>query len=183
MGKEDARKKDGTFDKGNTLYRLRKNPGKDKSYTVDEAYDKANNYFEWCDDNPIIKMVTMNTKFGVKKTDEEYNRPYTLEGLCIYMDITTNTFRNWEKQESEIQKRNDLDEEKKKELLESASAYLRFCTRVREIIRNQKYEGAVTGIFKENIIIRDLGYADKQAHTVVVEQPFFPDVEYPDAKH
>jgi hypothetical protein len=41
-------------------------------------------------------------------------------------------------------------------------------TRIEEIIRTLKYEGAVVGAFNANIISRDLGLADKKEHSGVV---------------
>ena len=62
-------------------------------------------------------------------------RPFTIGGFCNYIDITIETFSQWCKSD-------DLSD---------------ISTRIRQIIRNQKFEGAASGFFNANIIARDLG--------------------------
>ena len=74
-------------------------------------------------------------------------------GLCNFIDLAISNFKEYEKRED----------------------YQAVTTRVRQIIYNQKFEGAASGFLNANIIARDLGLADKQSHSHVVEQPLFPD--------
>ncbi len=70
--------------------------------------------------------------------------PYTLKSLCIFLDISSETWCTWRKD------RNDLSE---------------VITRVDDIIQDQKFTGAACGLYNHNIIARDLGLADKKEHT------------------
>ena len=43
-----------------------------------------------------------------------------------------------------------------------SKGYLEVTTRIRQIVYNQKFEGAASGFLNPNIIARDLGMVDKQ---------------------
>ena len=74
-------------------------------------------------------------------------RPFTLKGLCNFLEICANTFKNYEK-----------DKE-----------YATICTRIQQIIYNQKFEGAASGFLNANIISRDLGLANKESVEVTAD--------------
>lgn len=121
-------------------YRVKSNTGRDTEYTPESFLEKANEYFQWCEDNPleaqeIVKYRDSHTKDTVSKL-----RPFTIEGFAIYADICTKTFYNYE----------------------SRPEFLHIVTRIKEIIRNQKFEGAASGFFNPSIIARDLGLRDNQ---------------------
>lgn len=145
--------------KGNFYYKLRQKDGRDKIFKTPAALTKAcNEYFQWCQDNPLMETVPMKIKVSRDKEkivlqEVPKMRPFTLEGLCNFIEISVDGFK----------------------LYEERKDYIGVTTRVREIIRKQKFEGAASGFLNANIIARDLGLADKQSHTHTVEQPLFPD--------
>lgn len=49
------------------------------------------------------------------------------------------------------------------------------CNRIRAIINQSKFDGAAVGIYNANLIIRDLGLAEKVEAGISVEQPLFGD--------
>lgn len=117
------------------------NPGRDKTFaTPEELWGKACEYFQWCDEHPIIQ------KDWVGKDADEVERekpvPYTLDGLCFYLGITDDTLRNYGK-------------EKGYEL------YFGVYTRIMQVVRAQKFTGAAVGLFNASIIARDLGLSEK----------------------
>lgn len=125
---------------GNQYYLLRSKDGRDKEYTPEKLLQTANEYFQWCLDNPlkeeqIVKYRDTYEKVGVNKM-----RPFTLQGFCNYAEIMKNTFLNYEK---------DKD-------------FLHVTTRIRGIIENHQLEGAASGFLNPNIIARKLGLADKK---------------------
>lgn len=150
--------------KGNKYWKLRSTYGRTKKYTPEEVFNLANKYFEYCINNPLkeevivnrpwteIKYVTIKNDKGEDKTVERKithpfsrthlnkMRPFTIHGLCNYMEISIVTFRDYASQE----------------------AYSSVTTQVKQVIYNQKFEGASAGFFNTNIIARDLGLADKQ---------------------
>lgn len=66
-------------------------------------------------------------------------RAMTVSGLCIFLDISQQAW-------GEYRDRDGFGE---------------VTSRVDEIIRTQKFEGASAGLLNANIIARDLGLADK----------------------
>ena len=147
--------------KGNFYYQLRNKNGRDKIFKTPRALLKScNEYFQWCQNNPLMETVPMKIKVSRDKEkivlqEVPKMRAYTIQGLCNFIDIAVSTFQEYEKREG----------------------FSAVTTRVREIIYKQKFEGAASGFLNANIIARDLGLADKQDHNVVFEQPLFPDEE------
>ena len=145
--------------KGNNYYQLRSKNGRDKQFKTPRALQKAcNEYFQWCLDNPLMETVPMKIKVSRDKEkivlqEVPKMRPFTLHGLCNFIDLSVEGFKKYEDRQD----------------------FVAVTTRAREIIYKQKFEGAASGFLNANIIARDLGLADKQSHTVQMEQPLFPD--------
>ena len=112
-----------------------------------ELWDKACEYFKWCDDNPliIVDAAKGGDRFGEHVTIPT-SRPYTIHKLCLYLGISMDTFSNYEK-------------------AEGYEAYFGVTHAIKDIIYSQKFEGAAVGLFNANIIARDLGLTDKQEIT------------------
>jgi hypothetical protein len=138
------------------------NPRKPKKYTPDELWEGAIDYFNWSDENPIMiieqskmpqrldaKMVkelkpAMIKSFLKQTIDLPHQRAYTIEGLCIHLNISRETFDNYSK-------------------TKGYETYFDICKRVREIIDNQHLQGGMAGIFNANIVTRKLGLQEKIA--------------------
>lgn len=154
---------------GNQYYLLRSKDGRDKIFeTPIDMMEAINEYFTWCQINPLMeaqvikgRSVEEDEKDGeVVKVIKNHEivelpkmRPFTLEGLCNFIDIGISTFKDYEKRED----------------------FSWVTTRARQIIDNQQFEGAASGFLNPNIIARKLGLSDKQDHTIKSEQPLFPD--------
>ena len=123
---------------GNEFYKLAKNTGRPKKYTPEEFALKCEEYFNYMDNNPYKKKKYEIYKGETKEYIEEIKQPYTIEGLCLYVGITSVTFRN----------------------LENDKEYLSIITYARDRIYNNKLSGATDGTFNANIVIRDLGLKD-----------------------
>jgi len=116
------------------------NPLNPKKYTPTQLWDGACNYFQWCDDNPILKveqtklpqkldaqmMKTMKPamiKAFLKQTVEmPLQRAYSIEGLSNYLNIDPDTFSNYSNKEG-------------------YETYFGICTRIRKIIDDQHFTG------------------------------------------
>lgn len=163
---------------GNKFWQQRSKHGRDRLFeSADLLWEAACEYFQWCDDNPWMKveqkkgnsnidvfdLIELAKKEGLdtKQVLESAtnplmeiptSRPYTIQGLCSYLNCNTDYFNQFEK---ELSKKNTIDSKDFSEVI----------TRIRETIYQQKFEGATIGAFNATIISRDLGLADKKDHT------------------
>lgn len=146
---------------GNQFWKLRSKHGRDKLFeTPDLMWEAACEYFQWCEDNPYIKseakVVSGFKESGsVEIAELPVLRPFTIQGLCLYLDCNTKYFYDFK----------DAKHEGFSEIL----------TRIMEIIYNQKFSGAASGFFNANIIARDLGLADKKEVEKTVTKLDFKD--------
>jgi hypothetical protein len=140
------------FHDGNDYWKLRNTNGRCCIFeTPQELGEKANEYFEWIQNNPLVE-IDYKGKDAIK-VEMPKMRPMTLEGLCNYIDIAKSTFQEYEK-------KNDFSA---------------ITTRIRQIIETQQFEGAASGFLNPSIIARKLGLTDKTEVKLVEEQPLFPD--------
>lgn len=136
--------------KGNQFWKIRSKHGRDKLFATPELlWEAACEYFEWCDKNPFLEDNIEVLKVNgigdeVKRVPLEKMRPYTLQGLCGYLDCATSYFRQFKSAERE-----------------NGEDFVAIITRIEEIIYNQKFSGAASGFLNPNIIARDLGLTDK----------------------
>ena len=131
--------------KGNEYWRVRITAGRKHKYkTAEEFESKINEYFEHIETHNFEEELAFHNKGDIVKGSVAKMRPFTIEGLCNFLDIDKDTFKSYEK-------RDDV--------------FLSIITRARQIIYNQKFEGAAAGFFNSSIIARDLGLADKQETT------------------
>lgn len=151
--------------KQNQFWKLRSKHGRDKLFaTPDLMWKAACEYFQWCDENPFFEVEQAKSILKPYKDKETKEvtfpdqfvklpkmRPYTMQGLCLYLDCSTSYFREFK---SNLTKTNEIDKE-----------FLTVTTRIEETIYNQKYSGAASGFFNPNIIARDLGLSEKQELT------------------
>ena len=114
------------------------NPLKPKKYTPSELWEESCEYFGWVKENPIYKAE--NTKQGI--VEMPLQRPLSIEALCIFLDMSYETFRNYEK-------------------AEGYETYFEVCARIKKIIDNNHFEGGMVGVFNANIVTRKLGLAEK----------------------
>lgn len=126
--------------KGNQYYRLRLKDGREKEFSPERLAEEANNYFEWCEQNPLEREEIVKYRDNHTKDTTQIMRAFTISGLCNFLDITEKTFWNYDKEKE----------------------YLHITTRIKSIIRTQKFEGAAAGLLQPMIIARDLGLKDQK---------------------
>lgn len=137
--------------KGNQFWKLRSKHGRDKLFATPELmWEAACEYFEWVDANPLTKPDYVG-KDGIEVT-RALGRPYTLHGLCLYLDCSTQFFGQFK---AGLNKEKEIDKD-----------FYIVVTRIEQTVYSQKFEGASVGIFNHNIIARDLGLADKQENKI-----------------
>ena len=126
---------------GNEYWKLRSRHGRDKIFSSSKIlWRQACEYFTWCAANPWIKIDFKGK--DTEKVEIPTARPFTLYGLCLFLGVNTKYFNDFKKTANE-----DFSE---------------VITRIEEIIKMQKLEGAMVGAFNANIVARDLGLSDKQ---------------------
>ena len=141
----EGRETDGRFAPGNEIWTTRMRSGPPMKYENEDVLREAClEYFNWVRDNPLkeAKLTSAGGKAEVVSVDKM--RAMTLTGLCLFLEIHEQTWRDWRKS------RPDLSE---------------VMTRAEAIIRTQKFEGAAADLLNANIIARDLGLADKSELT------------------
>lgn len=159
--------------KGNTFWKLRSKHGRDRLFETPQLlWEAACEYFTWCDKHPWYRNEqAKNPGKGVIREDGKVffppaivkiptARPYTLHGLCLYLDANTFYLIQFEKS---IEKKED----------ELSKDFSQVLTRIREIIFQQKFEGAAIGAFNASIIARDLGLAEKKEVNLTSETELF----------
>ena len=144
--------------KENEYYLLRSKDGRDTTYTPESLLEKANEYFNWCLENPLMEATIQKVKVNgigeeIRMVDLPKMRPFTLQGFCNFAEIVIQTFHNYE----------NTDKETKQENTDDEKGFLEVTTRIRGIIENQQFEGAASGFLNPNIIARKLGLVDRKS--------------------
>jgi hypothetical protein len=146
---------------GNQFWKLRSKHGRDKIFaSSEELWAAACEYFNWVDGHPWWKNEQLKKPY--EEVDIETGsrrmvttikiataRPYTIQGLCLYLCCNTKYL-------------NDFEDGLKGKEDEVSKAFSEIVTRIRETIYMQKFEGAAVGAFNSNIIARELGLSDKK---------------------
>lgn len=132
--------------KSNQFWKLRSKHGRSTLFAdPDLLWEAACEYFQWCEDNPLIEVDF------VGKDAEEVKRPkmraFTMHGLCRYLDCNTDYFKQFK---ASLKANNHKHE-----------GFSPVITRIEETIYEQKFTGAAAGFLNANIISRDLGLTDK----------------------
>jgi len=147
--------------KGNQFWKIRSRHGRYKLFADGQLmWEAACEYFQWVDDNPLYKaemlkkpevvweedLITGEETSHIKYwVDIPVKRPYSLKGLCIYMDCNVNYFNHF-----------------KAALSPNEKDFSSVIHAIDQIIYTQKFEGAVSGFFNANIIARDLQLVEKK---------------------
>ena len=105
-----------------------------------EMLERAIEYFKWCEDNPLDEHKIFAQQGTIIDGEVKHKRPYTQAGLCVYLGISEQTWRNYR---------------------DSNPAYFEVTKLITDAMYEQKFSGASAGIFNSNIIARDLGLKDK----------------------
>lgn len=126
---------------GNNYWTFRGSHGRDPIFNgPEELWDECVKYFEWVTENPLKEQKVFHSSGEITKTSVTKMRAMTLKGLCLFLGISENTWRNYREKDD----------------------FLRVITRAESIIYTQKFEGASADLLNSNIIARDLGLKDRK---------------------
>lgn len=127
---------------GNKYWEFRGKHGRGFKYTPDQLWDEAMKYFKWVENNPLLEEKLFAYQGIVVKDTVNKMRAMTITAFCLFADISLQTLENY---------RDNKD-------------FIEVTTRIDNIIKSQKFEGAAADLLNPNIIARDLGMADKHDH-------------------
>ena len=132
--------------KKNEFWKLRSKHGRDKLFKSPALmWRAACEYFQWCEDNPLLETRGFAYQGIVTKETFPKMRAMTMEGLCFYLHCNEAYFRIF-----------------KSQLPEGEQDFNTVITDIEKTIYRQKFEGASADLLNANIIARDLGLHDKK---------------------
>jgi hypothetical protein len=142
--------KDHKFQPGNEWYNFRTKHGRDILFSTPEIlWEEASKYFRYVDDNPWYEHKPMvvsnggNAGSSVEMQKIPKRLPYTMQGLCMYLNVNRQYFSDFKNSKS------------------CTDDFSLVIARIEETIYRQKFEGASSGFFNSNIIAYDLGLVKK----------------------
>jgi hypothetical protein len=140
---------------GNQFWKARSTHGRKPIFSSPEQLLAAcEEYFQWVDDHPLEEVKGFAFQGNVTKENFPKMRAMTVAGLCIFLDISPNTWFDYAKQDG----------------------FSEVCNTVMNVIREQKFAGAAADLLNPAIIARDLGLADKSEITGKDGAPLVPEV-------
>ena len=136
--------KDTKFKKGNQFWKARTTHGRDKIFSSsDVLWAACVEYFEWVEDNPLWEHKVFSFQGAITETSVPKMRAMTISGLCLFLGITDDTWRNYGTKEE-------------------YSDFFGIVEHVEKTIYEQKFTGAAADMLNPSIIARDLGLSDKR---------------------
>lgn len=122
--------------KGNRFWEARSSHGRNPIFgSPEQLWTACCEYFTWVEENPLWEMKAFAYQGEVTQEPIAKMRAMTLTGLCLFLDITDETWRTYR-------------------LREDLSGVV---TRAEKVIYDQKFSGAAADLLNANIIARDLG--------------------------
>lgn len=141
---EDRDPSNGRFLPGNSFWKARSSHGRSPVFpSPDGLWDACVEYFEWVEANPLFEDRLVTFQGTATHEPVAKMRAMTIGGLCIFLDISVDAWRQYRERPD----------------------FISVATRVEETIRAQKFQGAAADLLNANIIARDLGLADRAEHT------------------
>jgi hypothetical protein len=129
---------------GNSFWRARSSHGRKPTFaSPDDLWNACVEYFDWVEATPLYEDHIISFQGVATHVPVAKMRAMTIGGLCIFLDIDKSTWGAYRQKEG----------------------FSAVCTRVEEIIRDQKFAGAAADLLNPSIIARDLGLADKSEIT------------------
>lgn len=124
---------------GNQFWKARTKHGRRKLFSSSEAlWEACCEYFQWVEDNPLWESKLFSYQGDVHEGVAPKMRAMTLSGLCLFLDVTRETWGQWRKDKG----------------------FSDVVTRAEEVMYSQKFAGAAADLFNASIIARDLGLKD-----------------------
>ena len=111
--------------------------------TPEEMWDLAVEYFEDNSESVIEEERLFHYQGMVTRKMASHVAPMSIRAFCLFANMAESTFYRYAATE---------------EFKEVTQA-------IKDVMNQQKFDGAAVGLYRENIIARELGLADKTDHT------------------
>ena len=126
--------------------------GRPLHYTPDQLAEKFVEYVQWCDEHPITISRTVTQTGSSPQGDSSFDREevenkpqlVSIAGFLVWLGETEDWWRNLDR-------------------LEDGVEFITLKSYIRAYCQQNQAKLASSGVFKENIISRLLGLADKQS--------------------
>lgn len=129
---------------GNKFWEARSSHGRAPLFaSPDDLWASCLEYFDWVEANPLYEAKAFAFQGTVTIQEMPKMRAMTIAGLCIFLDISHDAWLKYKAKQD----------------------FIGVTTRVDEIIRTQKFQGAAADLLNPNIIARDLGLSEKSELT------------------
>lgn len=149
-------------EKQKSPYRDLLKTGKRIKYNAESLRKKGVEFLDFCVNNPIKQP---HRDFINKKTVyTEIARPLTQQAFCVFAGITRMTFNNYVNGVNQQQDPSNADLEATKDLQEVAQI-------LESIFFSHNFNHAAVGVYKENLIARQLGLGENQTLKGDKERP------------
>lgn len=113
----------------------------------DTLWSACCEYFEWVEQNPLKEEKIFHHQGAITRTHQKRMRPMTISGLCLFLDISRNTWFNYRERDS----------------IKDVVAT------VEQVIYTQKFEGAAADMLNASIIARELGLKEATSSEVTMD--------------
>lgn len=120
-----------------------------KFKTATELLECVNGYFAWVKANPLKVAEVKSFKDDSWNHKKPVRRPMTIGSLHTFLGISGETWRRW-KTPGDANHRAD---------------FIAIIAMAEEVIRNDKLEGALAGLYNPTITTRILGLSEKVEHS------------------
>jgi len=139
------------------------NGGRPNAFTSPKDLTKEiEEYFNWCDTNPLQIWHTQLDKSSGQPVQITQQRPYTIEGLSLWLNVDSRTLLNYQR-------------------AEGYEDFFPIIIHAKQRIANQRIELATAGVFKEGftkfLLINNsaLDYQDKIVQQTTIDINSTPD--------
>lgn len=127
-----------------------------KFKTPNEMALLFNDYVDFVTNNNLEEGVAFHYQGDVTHDKIKKMRPLSLEGFCVFVGTTLDTFKNYES----LPTNNKYKAE-----------FLALCTRIRDIVFVQQYEGAAAGLLNHAVVAAKLHLAQVIKQTNINTTP------------
>lgn len=130
----------------NELWKIKKLSNPRLFDTGADLIEEAHAYFRWCDEHPRYKNELVKYKDGTELVEVPMRRPYTMDGLTVFLQVSPAYFRGAKQQ---IQLKIDAGRADERDL-----DFLEAIHHVEGVVRGEQIEGGLVGQYKEQLIAR-----------------------------
>jgi len=140
---------------GNEFWKIADHSSQNLAFdSPEELWDKAMEYFEWCDSNPLKEEKLFHFQGNITRETANKMRAYTQKEFCLFIGVNEVYLSQFD--EGKMERHKD---------------YAKVIARIRDVIYTQKFVGASAELLNPNIIAMELGLKSRTEMTVEKIKP------------